>query len=124
MSNSQISLYTLLPKSNDLHAKLKSVSHLELPQIAAAFMICAFISFVYELVILLITISQNASFTNKLIIVISDVCRMLYYLSVLLMGRRFKTYQLYGTYIFPPLCVAIMTETYVYAGDQNKIIPR
>lgn len=124
MSNSQVSPITLLPTDSILRCNLLSNAHEKMHFILASYVIFASISLFYSLILLLVYYSSGDNYFGYLVMVCGAIPRVIYYVFVYIFGQRHKTFQLYASYPLPIIFSIVITECYVYVGEEGKILSR
>ncbi len=121
MSNQEFNLLTLLPVKILLQEHLFDHSHNNLTLVAVAFLIFASISFLYNLIMFFIIGLAGHAYVVG---ILADVSRMAYYFIALFFGRKHKRFQIISVFMFPFVCVIVITEVYIYLNQNEMIVSR
>ncbi len=116
MEENQLNTVSLLPRSKRLRKGVCDRSHYSLSALLMISISFCFVSVISNLAQLLVDYYSSNPIMDHCTRIVSDCSRMAYYMIVLSVGRRYKTFQDYAAYPIPIIFSVVICETYAAAG--------
>jgi len=124
MKENIISRITLQPIDPELKKQVfeQSIDHMSF--VVFSYIIFAFISLLGNIGDLIYASTQHEDTHPDLVRVLGDICRIVFYVCVIIIGRTYKRFQLYVAYFLPMIYTILISEVYILTIKDDFIIQR